>query len=142
MKVFKYFLFALYFTVCLGSNFAHADVVVIVSAKCPVETLSADQITQLFLGKVSRFPGGGRAVPIDQSEGSSARHEFYTKVTGKSPSQLKAYWSKQVFTGRGQPLRQVSGNDDTKELVAGNSNMIGYIDKDSVDESVKIILSP
>lgn len=45
-------------------------------------------------------------LPVDHSERAALRDAFYTKVTSKSPAQIKAYWSKIVFTGKGQPPRK------------------------------------
>lgn len=125
----------------LAAMSVQAEVVVVVGAKSAVGSLSSDQVSQLFLGKAATFPSGGQAVPVDQTE-SASRDEFYTKVTGKDAAQVKAYWSKIIFTGKGQPPKEVPGNADVKKLVADNPNMIGYIDKSAVDGSVKVILSP
>lgn len=121
---------------------AQAEVVVVVSAKSAVGSLTADQASQIFLGKANTFPSGGQAVPIDQAESTPAHTEFYAKVTGKDSAQVKAYWSKQVFTGKGQPPKEVPGNADVKKLVADNPNLIGYIDKSTIDGSVKVVLTP
>src|SRR5215831_9496438 len=94
------------------------DVVAVVSAKRPATELSADQVADIFLGKTSRFPDGSIATPIDQSEDSPAREKFYAHFTGKSPAQVKAYWAKIIFTGRGQPPRQVPGSAEAKRVIA------------------------
>lgn len=120
---------------------AAADVVVAVSAKNPVATLSKNQVVDIFLGKASRFPDGSQAVPIDQVEGSAARDEFYLKFAGKSPAQLKAHWSKIIFTGRGQPPKEVASSAEVKKLIVDNPNAIGYIEQGMVDGSVKVLLA-
>src|SRR5580692_9895378 len=79
-----------------------ADVVAVVSSKSPVTTLSKNQVMDIFLGKRTSFPDGSSAVPIDQTEGSAVRDEFYSRIAGMSPAQVKAFWSKIIFTGRGQ----------------------------------------
>ena len=127
-------------SLCAGA--AVADVVAVVSAKNPVKTmLSNNQIVDIFLGKANRFPDGSQAVPIDQAEGSAARDEFYLKFAGKSPVQLKAYWSKIIFTGRGQPPRDVANSIEVKKLLAKYPDTIGYIDQSLVDSSVKMLLA-
>ena len=126
----------------LRAGVAVADVVAVVSAKNPVTTtLSKNQVVDIFLGKVSRFPDGSQAVPIDQAEGSAARDEFYLKFTGKSPAQLKAHWSKIIFTGRGKPPREVANSIEVKKLLAKDPNAIGYIEQGLVDSSVKVLLA-
>jgi ABC-type phosphate transport system substrate-binding protein len=121
---------------------AHAEVVVIVSAKSRVTSITAEQTAKIFLGKTSSFPDDGDAVPIDQPLGSETRDEFYTKVVRKNSSQLAAYWAKIIFTGDGRPPETLDGNVAVRKAVAKNPNLIGYIDKISVDKSVRVILVP
>jgi len=117
-----------------------ADVVVVVSAKSPVASLTKDQVSDLFLGKASTFPGGKQAIPINLSEGSDQRDAFHRKVTGRSANQLRAYWSRMVFSGRATPPKEVPNVTEAKRLIAANPSTIGYIDKAAVDGSVKVVL--
>jgi ABC-type phosphate transport system substrate-binding protein len=125
----------------LNAGMATGEVVAVVSARNPTATLSRNQVVDIFLGKTSRFPDGSQAVPIDQAEGSAAREEFYLKFAGKSPAQLNAHWSKIIFTGRGQPPREVANGVEVKKRLAENPNAIGYIEQNLVDGSVKVVLS-
>jgi ABC-type phosphate transport system substrate-binding protein len=120
---------------------AAQDVVAVVSARSPVTSLSQAQVADIFLGKTSRFPDGTQAVPIDLIEDSPARERFYAQFAGKSPAQVKAHWSKIIFTGRGQPPRQASTGPEAKKLIADNPNAIGYIDQSLVDNSVRVLAS-
>jgi ABC-type phosphate transport system substrate-binding protein len=121
---------------------AHADVVVIVSAKSTITRLTPEQTAKIFLGKVSNFPDDGDAVPIDQAEGSAIRDEFYSKVVHKNSSQLSAYWAKVIFTGDGRPPEILESNVAVRKAVGNNTKAIGYIDKSAVDKSVRVILHP
>lgn len=123
----------------LGAAPATADVVTVVSAKSPFTILSKSQVADIFLGKQVRFPDGTPALPIDQSEGSTARSEFYDKIVGKSAAQIKAYWSKIIFTGRGQPPPSVANGIEVKKRVVQNPAAIGYIDRSQVDDTVKVL---
>jgi ABC-type phosphate transport system substrate-binding protein len=116
-----------------------ADVVAVVSAKSAIATLTKVQMLDVFLGRVSQLPNGTRAVPIDQPEGSAARDEFYAKLADKSAAQMKAYWSKIIFTGRGQPPKEVANGADMKQRVAENPQAIGYMDERLVDDSVRVV---
>jgi ABC-type phosphate transport system substrate-binding protein len=120
---------------------ARAEVVVVVSTKNPTSSLTAEQAADLFLGEVATFPSGGQAVPVDQADGSRARDEFYTKAASKTSAQLKAYWAKVIFTGKGKPPKAVADSATVKQLVADNPNMIGYMDRSAVDASVKVVLT-
>lgn len=116
-----------------------AQEVAVVSAKSSVTTLSKNQLADIFLGKSVRFPDGSQVVPIDQSEGTLARDEFYIWIAGKSAAQMKAYWSRIIFTGRGQPPRAAQSSSETKKLVAANPNSIGYLEPKLVDDTVRVV---
>jgi ABC-type phosphate transport system substrate-binding protein len=121
---------------------AVADVVAVVSAKSPINALSKTQVTDIFLGRANRFPDGTPAVPIDQSEGTAAHAEFYASFAGRTSAQVKAYWSRIIFTGRGQPPKAVSNDSEVKQLLANDPRAIGYIDRSAVDSSVKVLSTP
>jgi ABC-type phosphate transport system substrate-binding protein len=123
-------------------NSAAAEVVVVVSAKSRISALHTDQVSNIFLGKALTYPNGDEAVPLDQPEGVAVRQEFYNKVTRKPPALIKAHWAKLLFTGRGQPPKELANGSAVKKAVADNPKSIGYIDKSEVDDSVKVVLVP
>ncbi|MGI4857349.1 MAG: phosphate ABC transporter substrate-binding protein [Janthinobacterium lividum] len=118
---------------------ARAELVVVVSDKNPLATLTENQVADIFLGRTGYFPGGGPATPIDQPDDSPSRAEFYRVITGKSPAQLKVYWSKLIFTGRGQPPREVGDAAAVKKLLIARPDTIGYIDSSDQDPRLKVI---
>ncbi|MGS0754357.1 phosphate ABC transporter substrate-binding protein, partial [Roseateles sp. GG27B] len=93
----------------------------------------------IFLGNNARLPNGEQAEPLDQAEGSGTRDEFYVKFTGKSAAQMKAHWSKIIFTGRGQPPKELPLSADVKKQLAANPHAIGYIEKTVVDATVRVV---
>ena len=87
-----------------------AELVVIVSARNPVTSLRADQVADIFLGEAMRFPDGAEVLALDQALNPPLRNEFYQKVASRTPALMKAYWTKRIFTGRGQPPRELSSS--------------------------------
>jgi ABC-type phosphate transport system substrate-binding protein len=121
------------------SGNALAEVVAVVSAENPVTTLSKNQIVDIFLGKTDRLPDGRQIVPIDQAEGSTSRDRFYLNFAGKSPAQIKAYWSKIIFTGRGRPPPDVTNGVEIKQFILEHPDAIGYIERELVDDRLKVL---
>ena len=115
------------------------EVVPVVGAKSPIANLDAAQVADIFLGKTSRFPDGSIALPVDQGEESPLRDRFYAQFAGKSPAQVKAWWAKIIFTGRGQPPRQAADSTEVKRIVSDNPHAIGYIDARQLDASVRVL---
>ena len=125
----------------LSVQAASAEVVLIVSARNPCGTLSAAQVSDIFLGNSTSFPAGAAATPVDQTDGSPLRDEFYRKALGKSPAQVKAYWSKVIFTGKGRPPREAGDSAAVRKQVADSGSAIGYVERSAVDASVKVVFS-
>jgi ABC-type phosphate transport system substrate-binding protein len=121
------------------TSLVSAETAVVVAASNGNATMDKSTISKIFLGKSKSFPDGSQAIPIDQKDGSPVRGAFNSSVLGKSASQLKSYWSRLIFTGKGTPPKQSDSDADVKSLVSNNPNMIGYIDAASVDASVKVI---
>jgi ABC-type phosphate transport system substrate-binding protein len=118
---------------------AVADVVAVVSSTSPITSLTTAQVADIFLGKVSRFPNGALAIPIDQAQGSHLREEFYASYAGKSSAQIISYWAKIIFTGRGQPPKAAASTTEVRKLLAANPQAIGYIERSEVDSTVRVL---
>ena len=119
---------------------AYAEIAVIVHPSNS-NVISTGEIERIFLGKVSNFSDGSSAIPLNLGEENAMRDEFNTKVLKRDGSQLKAYWSKMIFTGKGQPPKEFADDAAVKAAVASNPNAISYIKSSSVDGSVKVIAS-
>lgn len=116
-----------------------AETVVITNAQNGGLHLTPDQILKIFMGKVTRLPNGVMVKPIDQPDGL-VREAFYLTLTGKSSAQIKTYWSRQMFTGQGQPPIEAASAEELVKLVGKNPNLIGYVDKASLSDSDVVVL--
>lgn len=125
----------------LMAPYGLAQVVVVVGAKSTATGLSSEQAAALFLGKSDQIPGVGTALLLDQTESNPVREVFYSKVTNKSPAQVKAAWSRLVFSGKASPPKELANSAEVKKMVAANANAIGYIEKSEVDGSVKVLVT-
>ncbi|MBV1907499.1 MAG: phosphate ABC transporter substrate-binding protein [Pseudomonadales bacterium] len=129
--------FAFAITICMPSM---AETVVVVHPdNTSAGSTDMAAVQKIFLGKSKKYPDGTIAVPLNQEVGSGPRGEFDSTVLHKTASQLKAYWSKLVFTGKGTPPKTVANDAEVIALVSKNPSLIGYIDKASVDGRVKAL---
>lgn len=125
----------------LLSQAAWSEVAIVVNPENPINSITKDEVVKIFLGKTNKFPNGDKATPVDQTEGNSIRDEFYSKVVNKTPSQLNSYWSRLIFTGKGQPPKAVEDDEEMLEEVNFELDTIGYVDASAVDSRVKVILT-
>ena len=117
---------------------AFADISVIVNP-ANSDSLSEKDIQRIFLGKTKSFPSGGEAKPLNVTADDPLRGEFDEKVLGRSSSQVTAYWSKLVFTGKGVPPTELGDSAAVLADVAGNAGAIGYVDSAAVTDAVKVV---
>ncbi len=110
-----------------------ADLVVI--ANPAAGALTKEQVADIFLGKDQSL------TPIDQSPESSIYAEFYKKASGRDLPQVKATWSRIIFSGKGVAPKQLRDAGEVKKAVAADPKALGYIDKSAVDGTVKTVLT-
>lgn len=112
---------------------ALAELVIVINPQNDTKTMTTTQAAQFFLGGSVQF------IPLEQTNASPIRLEFYKKVLEKEPSQVQAIWARIVFTGKGKPPKECKSSDEVKKAIRENVNAIGYIERSAVDDSVKVI---
>lgn len=123
----------------LAATPAFAGIAVIVSARSAAGALDKDTVASLYLGKTTALPGGGNAKLYDLPDASPAREHFYQAIAGKSASQVKAVWSRLVFSGRALPPRELANDAAVVKAVAADPSAVGYVGDGAVDGSVKTV---
>jgi ABC-type phosphate transport system substrate-binding protein len=110
---------------------------VIVAKDSPVSAMDADQAKRVFLGREVSL--GGHSTVVVYQKDETVRTAFETKVLGKTGSELSAYWSKQIFTGKAMAPEEVTGDAQVRAKVATTPGAIGYVTDSGVDSTVKVI---
>ncbi len=128
------FLKAVVIASLLVCSVAQAEIVVVVN-NTNAAALTKNDVSRIFLGKMKKY------TPVNVSSSNALRADFNKKALNKSSSQVKAYWSKLVFSGKGTPPKEFGSDAEIKAFVASNPNAIGYIDSASLDGTVKAALT-
>jgi len=101
----------------LLSTFALSDISIYISHNNQIQKVSQKELANLYLKKTDNIKGF-KVTPID-SKNQKLFQEFYAKVVNKTPSQLRAYWIKQVYRGNTQPPKKLSKNAIQQALKKG-----------------------
>ncbi len=123
----------------LSATFLASAEVVVVVHPSNAAALDGTTIKRIYLGKSSTYSTGNEAIVINQVPDSTSRQAFDSEVLGRSTSQISAYWSKQVFTGKGIPPKEVQDDSAVISLISNNKDAIGYVDKTAVTGAVKVV---
>jgi hypothetical protein len=115
-----------------------AELVVVTGQQSRVTTLTENEVRQLFSGQL-RMISGQRVQPLDLPNNNKHRDEFYRKLMARTPDQMKAYWTRLIFSGRGQPPREVSGSQELRTLVTSAPEYIGYLPATDVNDQLRVL---
>jgi len=140
-RLFLAIVFALTLALSMTEAFAEAEapIVIVAGAASAISELSKEQAEQLYLGRASTLRDG-TAVSLADLPPGPTRDRFYARLTGKNPSQIRAHWSRMVFTGRALPPREVTDTEQLRSLLAANPDLIGYLPATAADDRLKILL--
>lgn len=136
----RYSKFAIAFILMMALQPLKAEELVVVTASDNVEDLNIDDVARIFLGKVNKFPSGEEVVPLNMDPSDPSFADFARVVLKKSPSQLKAYWAKRIFTGKGKPPRSIANSEELRALVASDKRYLSYLDRNNVDHTVRWVI--
>lgn len=118
-----------------------AEFVVIASSMSPINSLTREELGRIYLKRLKILPRAGNLelTPVKQSATQGVEEAFYLHVTQKNTHQLRAYWARLMFTGKGKP--PVDGKDDegVKRLVTKNVGAVGFIHSTALSKEFKVI---
>ena len=118
----------------------HAELAVVVNARCGVAAMTRNEVINIFFGRSRQFFNGVEAQPVDMLDSPPDRARFYYKLLGKDLSEVNAYWSRQVFSGRGQPPVKVGSSEEVLKWVTTHPGGIGFIEASKADARVRVVL--
>ena len=142
----KIILLLVFLSIIVPDTFSYANeegsFKVLVNASNPISELTKREISKLFLKKIKRWKESNEAVlPVDLVADSPIRENFSAEIHARKLSSIKAYWQKQIFSGRGVPPREKASDQEVLEYVEGNVGAIGYVSEtiDIEPYQVKIV---
>lgn len=106
---------------------AEPGFVVIVNASNKARVLERRVVTDMFLKKRTQWSGNDMILPVDQSRGAAVRRQFSEQVLGRSVAEVRTYWNRLVFSGRGVPPPELANDDDVVKYVGKHGGAIGYV---------------
>lgn len=118
---------------------AHAQLVVVVNARSGVAAMSRNEVINVFFGRTRQFFNGVEAQPVDMADSHPDRARFYSALVGKELSEVNAYWSRQLFSGRQQPPVKAASPEDVMKLVLSQPGGIGFIELTKADARVRVV---
>ena len=117
---------------------AGAQVIVIANASVKASGVSKDDLRDVFTGNATTLKDGSKVVPVLLKDGP-ANEEFLKAYVGKGDTAYRAGWRSLVFSGQASMPKSLEDDAAAVAFVAHTPGSIGYIDKASPHEGVKVL---
>ncbi|MBN2384697.1 substrate-binding domain-containing protein [bacterium] len=109
---------------------AEQGFMIIVHASNAVTELTRDDIAKLFLKKIKQWETDKSSIQVvDLVQDHSVRNRFSESILNRKVPAVKAYWQKQIFSGRNVPPPEYKSEKEILVYVHENEGAIGYISR-------------
>lgn len=112
---------------------------VVVHPDSPVEALSADELSRMFLKRSTRWNDDTPVRAVDQLGDAPVREAFSQAVHGRSARAIVAHWQQQIFSGRAVPPPELASDDEVTSYVSTHPGAIGYVSSGGDVQEVKVV---
>jgi len=113
-----------------------ADIKIISSPLCKMESLSRHEIKNIFMLKKRSIEG--QSITILDSLDTVTYTIFIKKYLNKSSRKMKVYWTRMLFTGKKIPPKKLS-LEELKLLDTNSSCYLSYLEEDNKPKNWSII---
>ena len=84
-------------------------------------------VADLFLKKITRWPGGEVIRAVDLRPDSLVRRRFTESILKRSVGAVRSYWQQRIFSGRDVPPVELDSEDGVVAFVAKYPGAVGYV---------------
>jgi ABC-type phosphate transport system substrate-binding protein len=117
------------------------EVDVVVNKANGIAPLSRDELRRIFMGDKTSWPGGKRITVLMLAPDQPERVVILQALFKMNESEYTKYFLQAAFSGRVLAApRDLPSAAQMKARLAANPNAIGYLKKEDVDDSVKVLL--
>ncbi|MEM7587616.1 MAG: hypothetical protein AAF560_29790, partial [Acidobacteriota bacterium] len=97
----------------------------VVHADNPTATLTASEVSRMFLGQLTHWPDGIEVLPVEGPP--HLRSGFARQIHRRSEAAIQSYWQRRVFGGDGEPPARKDKARAVLSFVRRHRGAIGYV---------------
>jgi ABC-type phosphate transport system substrate-binding protein len=112
---------------------------VVVHPDNPLSALDKKSVAEMFLKKLTRWPGGELVRPVDLATENPTRQGFSREVLDRSVPAVKNYWQQLIFSGRDVPPPELESDEAVVKFVLKRPGAIGYVSAGADVSTVKVL---
>jgi ABC-type phosphate transport system substrate-binding protein len=100
---------------------------VVVHASNPVTRLTQDQVSRIFLRKVTVWENKKPILPVDQTADAAVRRTFTKRIHQRTIAAVQTFWQQQTFAGIAVAPPERSSDADVLNYIRKYPGAIGYV---------------
>jgi ABC-type phosphate transport system substrate-binding protein len=112
---------------------------IIVNPANHIDSVDRTFLSNAYLKKVATWSNDWTVRPVQLSRRFPLREQFTREILKKSPSQLRSYWNRQIFTGKAVPPPELESEEEVIRYVLANKGAIGYLAAGANPRGAKIV---
>ncbi len=112
---------------------------IIVNASVPERPYTVNDLRAIFAMQRPTWSNGERIHVFVFADDAPIHREFTKTRLNMFPHQFRRIWDRLLFSGTGQPPRQVSSPDEMIEKISTTPNSIGYAGSAPENDSIRTI---
>ena len=121
-----------------GADAPPPRIAVVVGEKSVVTRVTLDDLRELYLRRMHRWPSGTPAIPINLPADHPLRERFSKVVLGRSPADLVSYWDARYYEGTTPPA-VLSSAAAIRAYLAAEPGAIGYLAMEDAAGACRIV---
>jgi len=108
--------------------------VIITNLNVKENKLTKKEVENIFLGKQTKWENG-KKITFFTLKSSNTHKAFLKEYIGKTSSQYKTFWKKQIFTGKGKAPKSFTSEKDLINYISSTKGAVGYISNKTASDS-------
>lgn len=112
---------------------------VVANPSAPVDALSPTALRAIFSMRLRSWPDGSPVRVFVLPDDAPDHVQFAKQLLSIFPHQLRRAWDRGVYSGTGQAPNRVESEAAMRAAVATTKGAIGYLPREMVDASVRVI---
>jgi ABC-type phosphate transport system substrate-binding protein len=92
-----------------------------------ISRLSRDQVSRIFLRKITQWDNRQPVLPVDQLPDSPVRRTFTRQIHQRTIAAIQTWWQQQTFAGVAVAPPERISDADVLEYIRQYPNAIGYV---------------
>jgi ABC-type phosphate transport system substrate-binding protein len=114
------------------------ELVIIAHPDTPSTKISRERLQSVYLKRVRAWSDGTTVRPVDLAD-RTIRDRFAQAILGKSPAQLRSYWTQQIFSGKAVPPEVLKSSEAVVAFVVANPGAIAYVPANTPVRKAKLL---